>query len=266
MAQDWYEELEAGAKSHPRYQAIKQYMERLPIEPGGLPAITRQQAAKEVIKQLFPTQAVKVGKRPAGFAGWPVESREAYEISKSPYRHLVGELTDLLRVISVTPKRAISYIKEFNLLPAKETSGTFHPESIRVFPYLREGTGSTMASSWSHEAAGHGAATRILGRLLKRQGYEPAATPGARVVSEITGMSKQPSQIQMGIDAYHSYYPELEGVAEYLGTKLQELAKVPPEVRFGHGREQQAVFEKLMEMPSKNPYMNVYRYLQKVVR
>lgn len=187
---------------------------------------TKQAAVKEVVGKFFDPN-----------------------ISTGSKIFLRGALADLLRVIGKTPKKAIEHIKGFKLDPGYVTSGTYHPRGLRVFPSEFEKAGS-MASSFAHEA-GHGAAMPMAGKIIARQ---PMATQGLR-----------PEQRAMDLYLIDKHTTPFEGVAEYLGRHIQKEAGLIPREYFGHGPGQQQVFEELSKMPSKNPYFNVLRYLEKVL-
>jgi len=161
---------------------------------------------------------------------------------------LKKELGDLIKVIGATPKKAISYVKEFGLLPGAQTSGSFHPNALRIFP---SEFSSTMVGSFGHEA-GHGASNRIAGKLIAKD-----------LPSAIRNLGTGPENL--GHAASQSNLEAFEGAAEYLGKSIQEKAGLIPNVAFGYGESQKKVFEELSKMASKNPYMNVFRYLQKVL-
>jgi len=187
---------------------------------------TKQAAVKEVVGKFFDPN-----------------------ISTGSKVFLRGALADLLRVIGKTPKKAIEHIKGFKLDPGYVTSGTYHPRRLQVFPSELERAG-TMASSFAHEA-GHGATMPMAGKIVARQ---PMGTLGL-----------SPEQRAMDLYLINKHVTPFEGVAEYIGQHLQKQAGLIPVEYFGHGPEQQVVFEQLSKMPSKNPYFNVYRYLQKVL-
>jgi hypothetical protein len=198
---------------------------------------TKQTAQKVVLDKLFGTKPFSQKTGNLAYPLLPIPSN---------YGYLRDELTKLLRVVGVTPKKAISHVKEFTLEPGKKTTGIYTPEAIRVFESEFD---SPMSASFAHEA-GHGASIPMFGKVLKKAGYNRADQSTAGV----------------GMAAYESYLPELEGVAEYLGQHIQKKAGLEQNIMFGHGAEQREVFKKLLEMPSKNPYMNVYRYMQTIVR
>ena len=160
------------------------------------------------------------------------------------------DFADLLRVVAATPKRAIAHVKEFKLIPGKTTGGAYHPEAINVFSHAD--VPSSMAGTYGHEAVGHGAGVQIGGQVRMRQLKKLGMTPG--VTPE-----------EVGIRNYTAHPEAYEGAAEYLGNYIQEKAGITPSVWFGHGEGQKEVFEELSKMPSKSPFMNVYRYFQKLI-
>jgi hypothetical protein len=160
---------------------------------------------------------------------------------------LRDELSKLLRVVAATPKRAIAHVREFRFIPGKTTGGSYHPEGISIFPAEFP---SSMAGTYAHEV-GHGISSPMGGRIRLRKGG--------------SSLWKDPEDVGQILSQDPFLREHFEGVAEYLGKHLQEKAGIQPEVAFGYGSLQKQVFEQLEKMPSKNPYMNAYRYLQKLL-
>jgi len=200
---------------------------------GGL---TKLGASKEVIDKLFSGASYKtVGSAPVPIA--------------SSYGYLRDELANLLRVIGATPKKAIEHVRELKLIPGKTAGGTYHPEAIRVFS--SDTFPGSMAETFAHEA-GHGATVPMIGKIKSRRLRTPPA--------------QRADPAYLSLQGYDSNIDEYEGAAEYIGQHLQKKAGLTPEkIHFGYGSGQASVFDELSKMPSKNPYMNVYRYFQKLI-
>ena len=160
---------------------------------------------------------------------------------------LRSDLANLLRTVAATPKRAIAHVKEFRFIPGKTTGGGYHPEGISIFPAEFP---STMAGTYAHEV-GHGISSPMGGKIRLRKGG--------------SSFWKDPEDVGQVLSQDPFLREHFEGVAEYLGKHLQEKAGIQPQVAFGYGGLQRHVFEELSKMPSKNPYMNVYRYLQRIL-
>lgn len=217
---------EEQQRTPPWFKAIQ---ETMPF--GATPVgFTKQAAIKEVLKQME-------GRTGKGVTG-----------------NLRREFADLLRVIRKTPERAIKHIGEFELIPGRATVGQYHPEKLRIFPSSDPRAGS-MAASFAHEA-GHGVSMPMVGKTWARN-----VGRGFRSTNPLSYKPEELGQIQYLLEE-----KPLEGVAEYIGRHLQEKAGVEPLVVFGHGGGQKKVFEELSKMPSKNPYMNAYRYIQNLMR
>jgi hypothetical protein len=189
---------------------------------GGL---TKQAVSKEIVGKLFNAES------PVLMQG------------------LRKDLSELLRVVAVTPKRAIAHVKEFRLIPGKTTGGSYHPEGLSVFS---SDFPSTMAGTYAHEV-GHGVSLPMAGKLRLRPGKAGSL------------VWRDPEDVGQILAQDPFLREHFEGVAEYLGKHLQEKAGIQPQVAFGYGGLQEHVFEQLEKMPSKNPYMNAYRYLQKLL-
>ena len=204
----------------------------------------KKMATSEVIRKIFPIAE----KNPYGGLTWETQ-----------YPDLRSDFSQLLRVIAATPKKATSYIKSFELKPGRSTTGSWHPDALRVVDTSEEV--GPMASTYAHEA-GHGASIPMMGKILKRKGYKFSPD----IIDTITGLDKEPEHIRLGVSAYQSYLDDLEGIAEYLGRHIQRKAGYIPNEFYGHGELQREVTQRLERMASKNPYMNVYRYLNKITR
>lgn len=202
-----------------------------------------------------PTGGFGLTPTPLGFT----KKAAAKTIFDAYYNHPRGKslekgLRDLLKVVGKTPKKAIEHIDEFRLEPAFVSTGRYSPSMINVFPSDKV-SGSTMAATFAHEA-GHGGTMPIAGKVRARiMGIPPIER--ARVMG---------TPQETGVQLYRSGKEPFEGAAEYIGHHLQRQAGLIPFRFFGHGEGQKAVFEELSKMPSKNPWMNVYRYFQKVMK
>lgn len=169
------------------------------------------------------------------------------------------EVMDTLKVLAATPKRALQSIsnltvespemfknaadiighwtfgREIRLMPLVKSEKL--PESFQRFLQRAEEKGLryTLPEATSHEL-GH----EITERLLRKRGQ--------------TLLKLYPGSFNE---------PMWEGVAEYLGKNISKKANVPFTPRFSYGPEQELIFNVLKRAPSKNPYMNVFRFLQK---
>lgn len=151
------------------------------------------------------------------------------------------EIADTLRVLEATPKRALQTVADLNV-GGPEMAGGFatHPKTtghwsfdriISLRPWGESGRYS-MPEALAHEI-GH----ETTERLLQKRGKTLSQT----------------YEFDEGL---------WEGIAEYLGASLGKKAGIPYTPKFPYGFEQQRIFGKLEEMPSKNPYLNVYKYLK----
>jgi len=164
------------------------------------------------------------------------------EAVRSPeVRH---EIADALRVLGKVPKNVYRKVKGFGFgNPIGENlsyGGQFDPPTSRIDVWGKGIIASagkprrSLASALGHET-GHEASRRIWERLTKE---------------DIRNWK---------------FRQQLEGVSEYLGSKVREAAGVPSEMIISYGPGQEEAIKTLFEMPSKNPYMNVYRYLKQIL-
>jgi hypothetical protein len=168
---------------------------------------------------------------------------------------LRSNFRDLIQVIKATPKKALTDVKEFILYPGKRTVGSYSPERLAVWPHEKSLQGDIfgkvgdaladmvggMEHTFAHEA-GHSGTMRIAEKVRRKQG---------RLGSMI---------------AYLTNPSPFEGAAEYAGSAIRKKAGLSDMPFFGHGRGQKEIFEKISAMPSKNPWMNVYRYFQEIYK
>ena len=236
--EDYLSRLAEGVKTNPHFQEIQEWLGGRDIGEVFAPSamgFTKQAAVREVAGKLFDPNI-------------PTQSKQ----------FLRGALADLLRVVGKTPKKAVAHIQKFELEPGYVTSGSYHPRSLQVYPTELEKAGQ-MASTFAHEA-GHGGTLPMVGKIRLRQ--ERGIPSSSQRALDVT-----PETIGMELYRDRPFKRDVfEGAAEYIGRHLQKQAGLTPVDYFGHGPGQQAVFEELSKMPSKNPWMNVYRYFQEVLK
>jgi hypothetical protein len=194
----------------------------------------------------------KVGSTPGMEAVMPMVGMTRGEIGKDFLKTLfkkstklapeeTKELSNALRVLGGLPRKTIKEINSFDF-PAEAfgghtgISGAYLPltRDVKLIPVGGEHLyHTTLPGDLAHEA-GH-LSGDILGQRMSKLG-----------------------------DMYSSRALR-EGIAEYLGQGSLKKSKVLEAPIFAYPG-QKTIFEDLSSMPSKNPYMNVYRYLQQVTQ
>jgi len=155
------------------------------------------------------------------------------------------EVQEALKLLEAVPKRALQTVSELYVgatpalfKTAPNILGHWNAAERRIGTYpwekLPSGVEYTLPGALSHEF-GH----EITERLLQRRGK----TLEKLYPTEQRNM--------------------WEGIAEYLGKSISEKAKVPYTPKFSYGPEQELIFNVLERAPSKNPFMNVFRFLEK---
>ena len=251
------------AEQYPYAKGIYGYPKRSEEEPGGS-------------EPLFdPIPNPPIGKIAKLAISLPFAIKQ---IQKIPQKGLSAlqrrEVEDTLRVLAATPKRALQTVSNLTVekpetfKDAAALLGSWGVEgrNITVSPLIkseklpgayksfiqkveRNKEGYTLPETISHEL-GHETTERL---LQKR---------GKSLFTEIPGWSTPTGQAKP--ETLYARDPGLwEGIAEYLGKNLAQKAKVPYTPKFSYGPEQELIFNVLEKALSKNPYMNVYRFLQK---
>jgi hypothetical protein len=238
-------QLEEFGEAHPQIRPLTRIAGRLglrmvpnPEDPSSLLApigLTKIEAAQPFIKKLFKQ----------------LEEVTPPQFHSPAHRE---EIAKTLRLVGKgVPKKAVGELNEieFDLAnrfyeePADKLNAAFFPGAKRI--QLRPGGEfeSTLPTAIGHEA-GHLVTRRLLEKMKN--------------VSELMKQS--------WFEMAHGH--EQEGLAEYAGSAMKKKAGISDPPIFGYPKErgyrQQDVYEELEKMPSKNPYMNMYRYLQKQLR
>lgn len=200
------------------------------------------------------------------------------QIKKIPMKGLSAlqrqEVEDTLKILAVTPKRALQTVSNLTV----EKPETFKEAAALLGSWGREGREITISPIVASEklpesykallqkisaggsqytlpeATSHELGHEVTERLLQKSGKSVFdKLPGW---STPTGQAAPETRYARDIGIW-------EGIAEYLGSHLSKKAKVPYTPKFSYGAKQELIFNVLSTYPSKNPYMNVFRFLEK---
>lgn len=174
------------------------------------------------------------------------------------------EVEDTLKILAATPKRALQSVSDLVV----EKPETFKDAAALFGSWGRKGREVTVSPLIASEKLPDTFKT-MLQRIEKRgTKYNLPETVSHEFGHEITerllqkrgkGLFTTPTNWS----TYHQNVGLWEGIAEYLGKGLAGKAKVPYTPKFSYGPEQELIFNVLEKAPSKNPYMNVFRFLEK---
>jgi len=160
-------------------------------------------------------------------------------------------IADAIRVLKKLPRKTVESIKEFQFLqPEAPAHGGAYWQSPERRIRLSGGEDipqRSLARALAHES-GHETTERMLDRM-----FGPVKGRFGEIIRD-----------ELWQTHGHEAGP-FEGIAEYLSSEIRKAAGVNPTMIAYYGPKQAGVIEKLQGMPSKNPYMNVYRYLQEVL-
>ena len=201
------------------------------------------------------------------------------QIKKIPMKGLSAlqrkEVEDTLKVLAATPKRALQTVSNltvekpetFKDAAALIGSWGMKGREVTISPIVKSeklpasftqllqkiearGEKYTLPEAIAHEIGGH----EVTERLLQKRGKSVFdKLPG---LSTPTGTAAPETRSARDVGLW-------EGISEYLGSHLSKKAGVQHTPKFSYGPEQELIFNVLQTYPSKNPYMNVFRFLEK---
>ena len=169
------------------------------------------------------------------------------------------ELSDAMKILKATPKRALESVYDLDV-GGKEVAPLFEkaPGTHGAWSYGRQIT----LRPWDYLST-----IQMQKNVAKSGWYKLPESLAHEIGHETTERLLQKRGLTLGGE-FGEYAREeglWEGIAEYLGKHLAQKAKVPFTPKFGYGsygETPELIFNVLEKMPSKNPYMNVYRFLE----
>lgn len=192
----------------------------------------------------------------------PYATKQILKIPKSGLSpSQVKEVEDTLKILQATPKRALQTVSDivvekpetFKDAAALLGSWGVKGRRITVSPVVKSEKLPPTYKQFLQQIESKGHKYNLPEAFAHELGHE---------ISERL-LQKRGKSLFGKVARYQSDVGLWEGIAEYLGKSLSKKAKVPFIPKFPYGSEQELIFNVLETYPSKNPYLNVYRFLQK---